>query len=111
MITTGNLEGVEAVIDKDLGAALIARDTDADALLLLTDVPAVYVDFGLATQRPINRATVAELRAMDFASGSMGPKVDAACRFVRATGKQAVIGTFDDATGLLDGSAGTTVLP
>jgi carbamate kinase len=106
----GRLKGVEAVIDKDLAAALIARDVKADALLLLTDVPAVFADYGLATQHPLDKVTVEELRSMDFAAGSMGPKVDAVCRFVKATGKQGTIGTFDDATGLLDGSAGTTVI-
>ena len=107
----GQLSGVEAVIDKDLGAALLARDVKADALLILTDVPCVYADYGLVTQRPLHQATVTELRVMDFAAGSMGPKVEAVCRFVNATGKRAAIGTFEDAPGLLDGSAGTTILP
>jgi carbamate kinase len=107
----GHLEGVEAVIDKDLAAALIARDVAADVLLLLTDVPAVFADYGLPTQRSLDRATVAELRAVSFPAGSMGPKVEAACRFVEGTGKRASIGTFDDAPGLLAGFAGTTVLP
>jgi carbamate kinase len=107
----GHLEGVEAVIDKDLAAALIARDVGADALLLLTDVPAVLADYGLPTQHPMDKATVAELRAMSFAAGSMGPKVEAVCQFVKATGKHGSIGTFDDAPGLLDGTAGTTVVP
>jgi len=106
----GRLEGVEAVIDKDLAAALIARDTGADALLLLTDVPAVFADYGLPTQHALGKVIVDELRAMDFAAGSMGPKVEAVCRFVKATGKQGSIGTFDDAPGLLNGSAGTTVV-
>ena len=107
----GHLEGIEAVIDKDLAAALIARGVAADVLLLLTDVSAVLADYGLPTQHPIDKATVAELRAMSFPAGSMGPKVEAACRFVEATGKRACIGTFDDAPGLLDGSVGTNVLP
>ncbi len=107
----GHLAGVEAVIDKDLAAALIARDTKADVLMLLTDVPAVLADYGLPTQHPIDRATVAELEAMSFPAGSMGPKVEAACRFVKSTGKRACVGTFDDAPGLLDGSIGTHVLP
>jgi carbamate kinase len=107
----GRLEGVEAVIDKDLAAALIAQNVEADVLLLLTDVPAVLADFGRPTENSIERATVAELRAMSFPAGSMGPKVEAACRFVELTGKRAAIGTFDDAPGLLDGSAGTTILP
>ena len=107
----GHLVGVEAVIDKDLCAALIAHDVGADALLLLTDVPAVFRDFGLATQRPLDKVSVEELRAMSFAEGSMGPKVEAVCRFVKATGRYGSIGTFDDAPGLLDGTAGTTVVP
>ena len=107
----GHLEGVEAVIDKDLAAALIARDVDADVLLLLTDVPGVLANYGQPTEQALKRATTAELRTMNFPSGSMGPKVEAACRFVEATGHRASIGTFDDAPGLLDGSAGTTVLP
>lgn len=107
----GHLSGVEAVIDKDLAAALIARDVDADALLLLTDVPAVLTDYGLASEHALRVASVAQLRAMSFAAGSMGPKVEAVCRFVESTGKHGVIGTFDDAPGLLSGTAGTTVVP
>jgi carbamate kinase len=107
----GHLGGVEAVIDKDLAAALIARDVDADVLLLLTDVPAVLADYGLPTEHPIGRVTVAQLQAMSFPAGSMGPKVEAACRFVKSTGNRACIGTFDDAPGLLEGTVGTTVLP
>jgi carbamate kinase len=109
--THGQLQGVEAVIDKDLGAALIAREVNADALLLLTDVPAVLADYGLPTQHPIDKATVEEMRAMTFPPGSMGPKVESVCRFVEATGNFASIGTFVDAPGLLDGSAGTRVVP
>ena len=106
----GALHGVEAVIDKDLATAVIARDVGAQAMLLLTDVSAVQADFGSARQRPIRSATVAQLRAMDFASGSMGPKVEAACRFVEATGMRAAIGSFDDAPELLAARAGTTVV-
>jgi carbamate kinase len=107
----GQLAGVEAVIDKDLAAALIARDVKADLLLLLTDVRAVLANYGLATEHAIESATVAELQAMSFPAGSMGPKVEAACRFVKATGKRACIGSFDDAPGLLDGTVGTSILP
>jgi carbamate kinase len=80
-------------------------------LLLLTDVPAVLADYGLPTQHPIDKATVEEMRAMTFPPGSMGPKVESVCRFVEATGNFASIGTFVDAPGLLDGSAGTRVVP
>lgn len=105
----GTLTGVEAVIDKDLTAALLAEALGAHALLLLTDVEAVETDFGRPDSRPIRRATPDELRARDFASGSMGPKVDAACRFVERTGGIAAIGALTDAVDLLDGRSGTLV--
>jgi carbamate kinase len=102
--------GVDAVVDKDLTSALLARALAADALLLLTDVAGVLDGFGTPVARPIARATVAELRGDRLPAGSMGPKVDAACRFVAATGKRAVIGRLDDAEAMLLGTAGTTVL-
>jgi len=105
----GALRGVEAVVDKDLTAALLARDLAADALLILTDVDAVEDGYGTPQARPIHRATPAELRARPFPAGSMGPKVEAACRFVEATGGMAAIGRLDDAEALLDGKAGTIV--
>jgi len=108
---SGALHGVEAVLDKDLTAALLARAVGADALLILTDVPAVMSGYGTARARPIRRATVAELRAMSFPAGSMGPKVEAACRFTEDTGGTAAIGRLDDATALLAGTAGTVVTP
>jgi carbamate kinase len=107
----GGLHGVEAVIDKDLTAALLATALGAHALLILTDVPAVVSGYGTANARPIRRVTVAQLRAMSFPAGSMGPKVEAACRFAEATGKSAAIGCLDDAAALLAGTAGTTVTP
>ncbi|MDA8316256.1 MAG: carbamate kinase [Actinomycetota bacterium] len=107
----GRLAGVEAVVDKDLTAALLAEHVRADALVILTDVPAVEIDHGTPLARPIGRTTVAELRALPFAPGSMGPKVEAACRFVTATGGLAAIGQLGDAPGLLAGSAGTVVEP
>lgn len=108
---SGGLHGVEAVLDKDLTAALLARDTGADALLLLTDVPAVIDGYGTGSARPIRQAAVAELRARAFPAGSMGPKVEAACRFAEATGRPAAIGRLTEATALLAGTAGTTVTP
>ena len=108
---SGGLRGVEAVVDKDLAAALLARAVGADALLLLTDVDAVVDGYGAPDARPISHATPAELRARSFPSGSMGPKVEAACRFVEATGGIAAIGRLDHASALLDGTAGTTVVP
>jgi carbamate kinase len=108
---SGALHGAEAVVDKDLTAALLAGAVHADALLLLTDVDAVIDGFGTPDARPIRRATPAELRARQFAAGSMGPKVEAACRFVEATGRMAAIGRLDAAEALLRGEAGTTVCP
>jgi len=107
----GSLVGVEAVVDKDLTAALLARDIGADFLMLLTDVPAVQRDFGTDRAMPIHSAQVAELRTMYFPPGSMGPKIDACCRFVEATGQRAAIGSLADAAAVLAGTAGTAVLP
>ena len=75
-----------------------------------TDVDAVYVGWGTPQQRKIDQATPAEMRELDFAAGSMGPKVDAACRFVEATGKRAAIGSLDDIEKIVDGAAGTNVV-
>jgi len=107
----GRLRGAEAVIDKDLGAALLARDLDADALLILTDVDGVEVGFGTPEAAPIGHTTVSALRTRTFPAGSMGPKVEAACRFVEATGRPAMIGKLGDAAELLDGSRGTIIEP
>jgi carbamate kinase len=103
------LVGVEAVIDKDLASALLAQDLRADALLIATDVDAVYSDWGTPEQRPIRRATPEALAATEFAAGSMGPKVRAACAFVEQTGGLAAIGSISDTQELLRGEAGTTV--
>jgi len=105
----GTLSGVEAVIDKDLVAALLAIELHADALLLLTDVPAVETGWGTPEARPLHEATPAELRELGLAAGSMGPKVEAASRFAEATGGRAMIGALEDAAALLAGKAGTTV--
>lgn len=102
--------GVEAVIDKDLTASLLARSVGADALLLLTDVPAVELHYGTPRAEAIRRTTPAELRAVRFPAGSMGPKVDAVCRFVEATGGLGAIGNLTDAEAILEGRAGTTVV-
>ena len=103
--------GVEAVIDKDLASALLASDLNVETLVLATDVDAVYEGYGTATQRPITRATPAGLRGREFAAGSMGPKVEAVCRFVERTGARAAIGSLDRIDDLLGGRAGTQVLP
>ncbi|HEX5593511.1 MAG TPA: carbamate kinase [Solirubrobacterales bacterium] len=106
----GTMHGVEAVVDKDLTAALLARRLDADLLLMLTDVNAVQRDWGKPDARPIVRAEPAELRSLDFAAGSMGPKVEAACRFTEATGRRAAIGSLSDAPQIVRGEAGTQVV-
>jgi carbamate kinase len=107
----GRLEGVEAVVDKDLTSAVLAEALDADALLVLTDVPTVVKGFGTPEAEPIRRATPAALRRIDFPAGSMGPKVDAVCRFVEVTGGMAAIGRLEDAAAILEGRAGTLVTP
>ncbi|MCB0827695.1 MAG: carbamate kinase [Solirubrobacterales bacterium] len=101
--------GVEAVIDKDLCSARLAIDLEAELLVLATDVDAVYLDWGSAGQRAIGQTTPERLRSSDFPAGSMGPKVEAACRMVETTGRRAAIGSLEDLPGLLDGSAGTQV--
>ncbi|HET9592141.1 MAG TPA: carbamate kinase [Solirubrobacterales bacterium] len=106
----GTMHGVEAVVDKDLTAALLARRLDADLLLMLTDVDAVRRDWGEPDERPINRAEPAELRSLSFAAGSMGPKVEAACRFTEATGQRAAIGALSEALAIARGEAGTQVV-
>jgi carbamate kinase len=114
----GTLRGVEAVIDKDLTAAMLGLAIGAEVLVIATDVPAVLVDFGTSRERPLGAIGVAELRAYadkdHFADGSMGPKVDAACRFVESGGTRAVITSLAniDSAVASSGSAaatGTTV--
>ena len=107
----GELEGVEAVVDKDLTASVLAEALEADALLVLTDVAEVQHDFGTSDARPITRATPAALRREQFPAGSMGPKVEAVCRFVELTGDMAAIGRLEDAAAILRGEAGTVVTP
>jgi carbamate kinase len=109
VFTPSGLTGVEAVIDKDLSAALLAERIGADFLLMLTDVAEVQVAWGTPEERPIRHAAPGELRRMDFAAGSMGPKVEAACRFVERTGGRAGIGRLDQAAEILRGEAGTIV--
>lgn len=107
--TDGQLHGVEAVIDKDFASELLARELGADLLIMATDVPAVYVDWGMPTQRAIRRATPDSMAGYDFAAGSMGPKVAAACQFVSATGRKAAIGALADLAAIVEGDAGTTI--
>ncbi|WP_426146930.1 carbamate kinase [Polaromonas sp. DSR2-3-2] len=103
------LHGVEAVIDKDLCAGLLARELQADCLVIATDVAAVYLDWGQPGQRAVGRVTPQALARHAFAAGSMGPKVEAASAFVLATGKRAVIGSLEQIEAMLAGSAGTQV--
>jgi carbamate kinase len=103
------LVGIEAVIDKDLASALLAIDLHADALVIATDVDAVYAGWGTPGQHAIRRASPHELAAGEFAEGSMGPKVRAACLFAERTGGAAAIGSIEDIQALLAGEAGTTV--
>lgn len=105
----GRLYGVEAVIDKDLASSLLARDLDADMLVMLTDVPYLYENFGSPARRALQAAHPDALERIDFAEGSMGPKVEAACRFVRATGKRSAIGQLSELSQILEGRAGTLI--
>jgi len=113
--TAEGLRGVEAVIDKDLGAALLARTVHADVLVIATDVPHAVLRWGTPEAEPLHTVTVSRLRALaadgHFASGSMGPKVDAACRFVEHGGRRAVIGSLDQIVDAVTGDAGTVVTP
>jgi carbamate kinase len=111
----GTLRGVEAVIDKDLGAAVLARTVGADVLVIATDVPQAVLRFGTPDAEPLGTVTVSRMREHaaegHFASGSMGPKVDAACRFVENGGARAVITSLDRITDAVTGDAGTVVVP
>ncbi len=108
-------EGVDAVVDKDLAAAVLARDLGAELLLILTDVDAVYADWGTPRQRALRRLTVEEAARMDgagaFGEGSMAPKVRAAVDFVRRTGGRAIITALARGRDAIRGDAGTTIIP
>jgi carbamate kinase len=105
----GSLVGVEAVIDKDAASCLLATDIETDALLLLTDVDRVYLNWGTDEQQGLGKVSLDELSRHEFAAGSMQPKIDAACKFVKQTGGIAGIGRLEDALGILEGRAGTLV--
>jgi carbamate kinase len=107
----GRMEGVEAVIDKDRTATLLARALEADILLMLTDVEAVFRNWGKPEQEAIGTITPDALDGMHFAAGSMGPKITAACDFVRAGGKLAGIGRLQDARAIIEAKAGTQIRP
>ncbi|OOF60594.1 carbamate kinase [Rodentibacter sp. Ppn85] len=107
----GELEGVEAVVDKDLCTAVISQELEADLFIIATDVPAAYVNFNKPDQKQIAKANpqALEMLAAEFAAGSMGPKVKAVINFVNATGKEAVIGSLNDIERIVKGEAGTRV--
>jgi carbamate kinase len=105
----GVLMGVEAVIDKDHAGALLARSLKAEVYLMLTDAQAVWHDWGTEQARPIRRASPDALAKIEFAAGSMGPKVEAACAYARQTGGRAGIGALDDAVAIVEGRAGTLI--
>lgn len=107
----GVLRGIEAVIDKDHVAALLALELGADELVLLTDVAGVISGFGTTEARLLAEVTVEDLAGDQFAAGSMGPKVAAACRFVRETGRPATIGSLDDLASVIEGRSGTRIRP
>ena len=111
----GDLRGVEAVIDKDLGAALLAQTVGADVLVVATDVPNAVLRFGTPDAEPLGRVDVRRMRALaaegHFASGSMGPKVEAACRFVEQGGARAVITDLANILDAVAGETGTVVVP
>ncbi|WP_059020447.1 carbamate kinase [Mycobacterium sp. M26] len=107
----GTLRGVEAVIDKDLAAGLLAKQLDADLLVIATDVDGVYTGWGTDQQRRLGSVTVSDVRGLDLPAGSMGPKVAAACDFATTTGNEAVIGSLTDIDAIVAGSAGTRVRP
>jgi len=103
------LGGIECVIDKDLATQLLARELGADLYVMLTDADAVYFDWGKPTQKAIRRASPEALSKMQFPAGSMGPKVEAACKFAVETGKAAAIGALADLGKIIAGKAGTTI--
>ena len=111
----GSLRGVEAVIDKDLGAALLARSVHADLLVIATDVEHAILGYGTDQARPIGHVDVETLRAYagegHFASGSMGPKVEAVCRFVEQSGRTGVITSLSSIVTAVRGETGTIVVP
>jgi len=108
---SGRLEGAEVIVDKDLASALLARELEADLLVLATDVDGVYLGFGRPGARKLERTAPSELRRYQFPAGSMAPKVEAACDFVERTGRRAAIGALAEIEAIVEGRAGTIVEP
>ncbi|BBC40893.1 carbamate kinase [Photobacterium damselae subsp. piscicida] len=106
----GQLVGVEAVIDKDMSAAFLAKQLEADALLILTDADAVYLDWGKPTQKALSSTTPSELSQYTFDAGSMGPKIEASCEFIKQGGKLVGIGSLADGLRILKGERGTNII-
>jgi carbamate kinase len=103
------LVGVEAVIDKDLCSELLARELDADLFVMATDADAVFIDWGTPQAKAIHQANPDAILENKFPAGSMGPKVDAACRFARTTGHKAAIGALADIEAIVRGEKGTII--
>jgi carbamate kinase len=106
----GEYAGIEAVIDKDLASSLLAREIQADGLVILTDVLGVMKNWGKSSAEVIKKISVSDIEAMHFSEGSMLPKIKAACAFVKNSGKSAYIGALDDLDEILKGRAGTEIL-
>ncbi len=107
---SGEVAGVEAVIDKDFASELLAEDVGADLFVMATDVDGVYVGWGTPEQKRLDEVTPDDLAGRKFPAGSMGPKVEAAVRFTQKTGNRAAIGSLDDITGIVAGKAGTNLV-
>lgn len=105
----GRLEGSEAVIDKDMSASIMAAELDADALLILTDAPSIALDWGTPDQKEIKEVSPEKLKEYSFAKGSMGPKVEAVCRFAETGKGFGAVGRLEDALDILNGKAGTII--
>lgn len=105
----GRLSGIEAVIDKDFCSEILASELHADMLVIATDVPGVFLNWHSPDEKHVRRASPEHLRALKFAAGSMGPKVEAACEFVEKTGRCAAIGSLNDIEALVEARAGTIV--
>jgi carbamate kinase len=103
----GSLEGVEVVIDKDRASSLLASQLNARVLILATDTDGVYLNWGTDKAKKLHKVTPEEIKQYDFETGTMGPKVEAACEFVNKTGERAVIGSLSELEKMISGDAGT----
>jgi carbamate kinase len=111
----GRYEGVDAVVDKDRAAAILGRDIRAQELIILTNIDKVYLDYGMLTQRPLDKMTLSQARKYldqgQFPPGSMGPKIDAAISFLENGGERVIIAPLEKELEALRGEAGTWILP